>query len=528
MFNSLHPDWHCRCCAPDGTEGGPAEPSWDIYEVRQSPSGLAEAPNAGHAIRPSAPVETATAVTSKPETAIAAETAIPAATETAIPAATSKPTAESKAPAVAAPPSSEKPTTTAEPTGPPPGKYKPSVKLKSLECGEQAFNFGHIRTIEECDRLSAGTPECGNFFMFSTSHPDWACRCCAPFGEGEGPQSPHWDVYARLFPRLKTLPAIPTSPPLVDPFHGLPVADGPRPAWLAREDALVVDARAESRGGILILQAVLMDANSQWGAKRSAAKARPHWLRAILATNRAHARKHGHAMVLRAQPTQPQLTQWMLRECGSKSAGACMRQNERENFNWEKHLMMSDYLLSPQNFSHVLMLDADAALVQPQLNTLMGIAEVLEKEHKELFLTDEDWLDANGKGRINGGLMFAKNSNFTRGLFQDTFDAHVKGPALHKHWRIGVPVQQCTSNEQICLNDLWHGQQKSYFVPHAIMASGLRYNRGAERGGEAHITDPKTEVMHWMGGSKGSAGQTLCKGARDLTFEGPGGYGCKS
>mmetsp|Transcript_82286 Transcript_82286/g.191070 ORF Transcript_82286/g.191070 Transcript_82286/m.191070 type:complete len:271 (-) Transcript_82286:58-870(-) len=270
-----------------------------------------------------------------------------------------------------------------------------------------------------------------------------------------------------------------------------------------------------------------MDINSLWGKKRTTTSARPDWLRAILATNRAHARKHGHAMVLRAQPTQPQLTKWMLHQCLDKTTIQCTRQNERENFNWEKHLMMSDYLGSRQNFSHVLMLDADAALIQPQLDTLRRIATILEEEGKDLFLTDEDWLDANGKGRINGGLMFAKNTNFTRGLFLDTFDAHVKGPAQHRHWRIGISVQQCTSNEQICLNDLYYGQNKQHFVPHAIMASGKKYNRGAERGGEAHIIDPTTEIMHWMGGSKGSAGRALCRGNRDLTFEGPQGYGCK-
>lgn len=32
--------------------------------------------------------------------------------------------------------------------------------------------------------------------------------------------------------------------------------------------------------------------------------------------------------------------------------------------------MLYEYLLSPQNFSHVLMLDADAALVKHSLNIL--------------------------------------------------------------------------------------------------------------------------------------------------------------
>mmetsp|Transcript_48752 Transcript_48752/g.110427 ORF Transcript_48752/g.110427 Transcript_48752/m.110427 type:complete len:651 (-) Transcript_48752:200-2152(-) len=502
MFSRDHPDWRCRCCMPNDTGGGAKAPWWDLYEVNDVGTMAPRVPAA-----PPAPTRVVL-LTTRPTTSSVVI----------------KPFAAVTTPS----PRTTEPTVIAEPPAPLPGMYKDQYHAKTVECAEQAYNFGHIPTVEKCDKLTAATPECGNYFMFSKSHPDWACRCCAPFGENDGPGSEQWDVYKRLFPRLKTILALPTVPPQVDPFHGLPVTDGPRPAWLAREDALVVDARPESQGGILILQAVLTDVNSLWGAKRSTVNDRPEWLRAILATNRAHAIEHGHVMVLRAQPTQPQLTKWMVRACGDHSTSYCVRQNERENFNWEKHLMMSDYLTSAQKFSHVLMLDADAALIQPQLDTLRRISAILDNEGKDVFLTDEDWLDANGKGRINGGLMFARNTNFTRNLFLDTFDAHVKGPALHKNWRIGVPVQQCTSNEQICLNDLWYGQNNKYFRPYAMMASGKQYNRGAERGGEAHMNDPATEIMHWMGGSKGSAGRALCKGARDLTGEGPNGYGCKA
>jgi len=553
MFSVDHPDWHCRCCTPGGADGGPQAPWWDIYQARRAPSNGSEASTTARDGGPSgtAPAPTAQSPApsppDKPDRGNAAAAKPPVLAPPDVPdrgkAATAKlpspapPDApdgggsDKKAPAPAAPPAPPpKPPPApakAAPTAPPPGKYKPAYHARSIECAEQAYSFGNIPTIEACDKLTATTQECGNHFMFSVNHPDWQCRCCAPFGEDDGPTSPHWDVYDRLYPRSATLGALPTSPPMVNPFHGLPIDQGARPAWLVREDALVVDARTANHGGILILQAVLTDVNSLWGAKRSAEKARPEWLRAILATNRAHAKKHGHAMVLRAQPTQPQLTPWMVRACGDKSTNFCVRQNERENFNWEKHLMISDYLASPQNFSHVLMLDADAALIQPQLDTLRRIAAILDGERKDLFLTDEDWLDANGKGRINGGLMYAKNTNFTRNLFLDTFAAHVKGPAQYKNWRIGIPVMSCTSNEQICLNDLWHGQWKEYFKPHAMMASGKLYNRGAERGGEQHMTDPTTEVMHWMGGSKGSAGRALCRGARDLTFGGMDGYGCK-
>ena len=68
---------------------------------------------------------------------------------------------------------------------------------------------------------------------------------------------------------------------------------------------------------------------------------------------------------------------------------------------------------------------------------------------------------------------------------------------------------------------------QEHFTHKVIMASGKKYNRGAERGGEAHITDETTEIMHWMGGAKATAGKALCDGERDLTFGGPNGYGCR-
>eukprot|EP00931_Biecheleriopsis_adriatica_P008288 TRINITY_DN109499_c0_g1_i1.p2 TRINITY_DN109499_c0_g1~~TRINITY_DN109499_c0_g1_i1.p2 ORF type:complete len:235 (-),score=33.98 TRINITY_DN109499_c0_g1_i1:62-766(-) len=232
-------------------------------------------------------------------------------------------------------------------------------------------------------------------------------------------------------------------------------------------------------------------------------------------------------MVLRAYPTEPQLTDWMIKDCGKKTLQLCAKLNERETYNWEKHLMMSDYMLSDQAFTHVLMLDADAALIQPQLDTLRRIAAILDQEGKDLFLTDEDWLDQHGKGRINGGLMFAKNSKFSQSLFQDTFDAHVAGYDFLKNGRLGIKSLRCTSNEQVCLNDLFYATEKDKMADFTIMASGKQYNRGAERGGEEHITDETTEIMHWMGGAKGTAGKALCSGVRDLTFGGPTGYGCR-
>lgn len=319
---------------------------------------------------------------------------------------------------------------------------------------------------------------------------------------------------------------------------GFLVATGPRPAWLLKKDLLLMAPSDHATQGskILILQTVLMDNNGEWGHKDS----RPGWLRACLATNREHARKHGHTMILRHQPSQPQLTPWEVQMCGPKTSTAdCTKQWERENFNWEKHLQLSEYLESPENFTHILMLDADAALVHPESNTLQQMALELKIQNKQLFLSDEDWLK-NGEGRINGGLLFAQNTPFTRAVFRDTFDAHVIGPGRGdrglENWRIGLKDVRCGGNEQDCLNQL---KGKPQFSPHIIVASGKKYNRGGcvlHRCGEPTtepnmqrlgMGDPDLEILHFMGGSKHAAMDALCKDKRgDLTGLGPNGYGC--
>jgi len=401
-------------------------------------------------------------------------------------------------------------------------KYKVVVHSKRHECDEQAFNFGYAATPAKCDALVAGKAECGAHFMFSKDHPDWACRCCTRDGADDGPASVNWDVFvvqATLPENRRARPPVGVTDPLVN----LPIAEGPRPKWLVKDDGLVIDGRAnpEMGGGILILQAVLMDASKGWGKKQGF---RPRWLRAILAANRAHARKYGHALILRGKPTQPQLTPWQVKQCGKKSPDQCTTDNERENFNWEKHLMLAEYLHSPQNFSHVMMLDADAAFIQQDHNTLKLISDILDGKGKDLFLTDEDWLKY-GEGRINGGLILAKNTPFTRGLFLDTFDAHVLGPVPLKKGRIGVETLVCSSNEQICLNDLWKGGKGAHFAEHTMLAGGTKWNHGAESGG---FDEPGVEILHFMGGAKGTADKVLCDGSRDVTGEGPTGYGCKT
>lgn len=249
-------------------------------------------------------------------------------------------------------------------------------------------------------------------------------------------------------------------------------------------------------------------------------------------------------MVLRYLASKPQLTPWeeelCLKDSGKVDEQQCEKRWERENFNWEKHLQLAEYLKNERRqFTHVLMMDADAAFSQLRRDTLREMATALEEANKEVFLTNEDWLQ-NGEDRINGGLIFVKNSKFSLNLFQDTFEAHVVGPGrgdrgLEK-WRIGIEDRRCGGNEQDCLNQL---RGLPEFFEHTLLSSGLRYNRGGcmlNRCGEPTneppgkslgLADPKLDIIHFMGGSKPAAQKAFCtKDVSNKWDEGPMRYGC--
>jgi len=327
---------------------------------------------------------------------------------------------------------------------------------------------------------------------------------------------------------------------LEDTAVGLPVvSDGVRPEWLLKHDSLVVDGTSQEKGGILLAQLVLPDRYGDWvqpGDTR-----RPQWLRGVLSTNRAHVRSNGHSMALRSQASEPQLVPWQIERCNreGQNMSQCQFVNERENYNWEKHLMMIEYLESPAQFSHVLLMDADAALVRPDHDTIALMAAELDAQGKDILMTDEDWLK-NGKGRINGGVLFAKNTEFSRMFFHDTFDAHVRGdvPWEQRAWRMKDQHSVCPSNEQVCLHDIWQDGKDPEVARHVTLMSGRKYNRGGcvladcgdavdQRMKELGLKDPDLEIIHFMGGSKQNAAYFLCQSTgRDLTGEGLEGYGC--
>jgi len=321
---------------------------------------------------------------------------------------------------------------------------------------------------------------------------------------------------------------------------GLPWVKGERAKWLVRDDGLITDARTEQEktngGGMLLVHLVSQDASSFWETQKPQ---RPDWLRAILAANRHHVQEYGHALAGRWKSFQPQVTDWQAKKCIAQKVdeAKCQRDNERENLNWEKHLMLLDYLESPQNFSHVLMMDADAAFVRPDLDTMRRLAALLEEKEKDLFLSDEDWLK-HGEGRINGGVVFAKNTNFTRALFKDLWECH-RNLRIEKPRTLHDGGMGCGGNEMDALNE-WHGRKGMKEKMH--VAGGKRWNRGGEvlfrkseqdaddKMNELGMKDPNLEIMHFMGSAKMGAPDVICRMKYgmtwNLTMEGPDGYGC--
>jgi len=317
---------------------------------------------------------------------------------------------------------------------------------------------------------------------------------------------------------------------------GLPVSNGMQPAWLLNDDRLVVGSGIPSNSGfriLLVLTLIMDQGNNIWGQGRSQNLQRPLWLRACLVTNLLHLARHGHTMIIRWKPTL-QLSEFYVGICHQRRIGNCAAQFDREMLNWEKEKGLLDYLESQEGFTHVFAMDSDAAFVHQQHDTLDLMAKALQQAGKDLFLADEDWL-MSGKGRINGGLVFAKNTNFTRALFRDMLDAHHKGAIATSG--SGLGRVSCGGNEQQCLNSL---KGKSVFASKTLVMSGKVWNRGGcvlltcGRGGGASdpsmkrlgLGDPSVEIMHFMGGSKPIAVSALCKGNAHYTKGWPDGYAC--
>lgn len=237
------------------------------------------------------------------------------------------------------------------------------------------------------------------------------------------------------------------------------------------------------------------------------------WMQELFKVNRDKAKRHGYRLVVRRNTTLGNRglvsSQWKGCQEHKQDDTYCRNFYMRQNHNWEKEGMLADYLNESAN-KYVLVMDGDAALVHHKHNTMQEMAKELSRTNRDVLMADEDWSNL-GKGKLNGGLIFAKNTEFTRKFFSDIVQSHSLGDDYTG------PGPKCKNNEQLCLA----AAVKSYpgFSEKLLLVSGSRWNRhpclwgrGCSNGGipkDAKIFDPNLEVVHFMGGAKGGVHSTL-------------------
>ena len=67
----------------------------------------------------------------------------------------------------------------------------PKIKTANYGCKKQGKNFGNLKTPEDCAIVA--NREGYNYYMFSTSYPNWGCRGCTKINGGN--KNSNWDVY---------------------------------------------------------------------------------------------------------------------------------------------------------------------------------------------------------------------------------------------------------------------------------------------------------------------------------------------
>mmetsp|Transcript_38568 Transcript_38568/g.81978 ORF Transcript_38568/g.81978 Transcript_38568/m.81978 type:complete len:535 (+) Transcript_38568:156-1760(+) len=252
-------------------------------------------------------------------------------------------------------------------------------------------------------------------------------------------------------------------------------------------------------------------------------KRAPPWAKMIFAVNRDFCRRHGYKLVLRdgghALPTP-----WQSQQCGkrhhtSKDIYECQRKYDGENNSWEKCAMMVHYL-ERSGARHVLLLDADAAFVHKEQDTVGNLIRELEVAGKDMLLANIDYEKGNGPNRLSCSMMFAKSTDFTRTLFNNLVQAHKQGQQYKG------PGGPC--NGDCHCFESWV-QTYPQLKEHLLVVSGLRYNRqectfrcctscptntalpGLDK---RSWNDPELEVLHFASGNSRGAAVKILKGRR--------------
>lgn len=251
----------------------------------------------------------------------------------------------------------------------------------------------------------------------------------------------------------------------------------------------------------------------------------PQWLEIANDRNQKHCERHGHSLVIRKKTTlgEPDYqSPFCQSHLNDESFEECKTRYERVNNNWEKEAMMLDYLEKP-GVDYVLIMDVDAVLVQPSADTIRNMARELERSKRDVLLTDEDWRE-RGQGHLNGGVLFAKSTDYARAFFRDLLKSHALG------MRNPGPAPKCQGNEQLCLQACFDPRHRPYpnGEEQILIASGARFNRGSctmnrcpRQRGETRLQgkrldDPELEIMHFMGMMKDTMVDILARNGTGL------------
>jgi len=220
------------------------------------------------------------------------------------------------------------------------------------------------------------------------------------------------------------------------------------------------------------------------------------WISTIFQQNMVICRKHGNAFVFR--------------EIGNADVAPLSWQSEhkdsfRENANFEKWKMLLELLEEP-GVTHALIIDADAALVNHKIDSVRVMARELEKVAKDILLADEDWRE-RGAGRINGGMLFAKATDYSRMALKEMLVSHQQGTHYRNH------PYKCIQNDQLCLQE-WYNLNTINALKHFHITSGIKYNFAPQvwthrQSGRFNVTlkernmvDSNLHIVHFMGAWK--------------------------
>lgn len=189
----------------------------------------------------------------------------------------------------------------------------------------------------------------------------------------------------------------------------------------APEAAVDGDLFAHIGSSSILLATVMLpnrfvdDRNAWWGDPAGGMV--PRWVRKVFRNSLWHAQQHNHSFVVRTRaslkPLEHSCKDWR-----------CEYKHEHSQGTWEKIRLLSDYLTkSPKHFSHILFLDADATLAQPDPthDTLQLMAQDMDGRGASLLVPDEDWNAKYPKAwqpQVNTGTMMARNTELARRLFQ--------------------------------------------------------------------------------------------------------------